>query len=247
MRERPQHEVDPLVLLESAKVGKNGPIRTLQGVGRVYMGVDSGENDPNAVVWHPAGDEVIPGALADGLEGAMAVDERQRALGQPHGRGQRRGQFLEGRTAEQVRDEGHHRGRLPPRREDRHLVDILDQDVEVLVGEVRMPMPTHQHGEGGTRPDAVHLDAVERGAGGTAGPPTAEQHHVVPSAGEPSENLVQMNLSAAGERVLPTLPVDDRDPQPATRTCGGSRHRRPSLRAYASSTPFTKRALRVVP
>ena len=104
MCERPQHEVDPFVFLESAKIGKDGAIRTLGGVGRVYIGVDSWKDDANPVAAHPTGDQIVPGAVADGLEGAVAVDERERALGQPHGRGQRRGQFLECGPAEQVRD-----------------------------------------------------------------------------------------------------------------------------------------------
>jgi hypothetical protein len=43
------------------------------------------------------------------------------------------------------------------------------------------------------------------------------------------------------------LPIDDGDPQPVARACGVYGHKRPSRRAYASRTPFTKRALRVVP
>ena len=161
----------------------------------------------------------------------MAVHERERALGQPDGRGQGRGQLLEGGPAEQVRDQGHHGGRLPPRGEDRHLVDVFDQHIEVLIGEVRVPVRAHEQRKRGSRSDAVYLDAVERGAWRAAGPPTAEQHDMVPTAGQPSEDLVEMNLGAAGEWVFPTLPVDDGDPQPVARTCGGSGHKRPSLRA----------------
>ena len=101
----------------------------------------------------------------------------------------------------------------------------------MLIGEVRVPVRAHEQRERGSRPDAVHLDAVERGAWRAARPATAEQHDMVPVAGQPSEDFMEMNLSAAGEWVFPALPVDDGDPQPVARTCGGSGHKRPSLRA----------------
>jgi hypothetical protein len=54
---------------------------------------------------------------------------------------------------------------------------------------------------------------------------------MVPAAGQPPEDFVEVNLGAAGQRVFATLPVDDGDPQPVARTCGGSGHKRPSMRA----------------
>jgi hypothetical protein len=54
----------------------------------------------------------------------------------------------------------------------------------------------------------------------------------VAAARQAAEDLVQMDLGAAGLRVLAILPVDDEEPQS-----------RPISRASASRTPFTKRAL----
>ena len=68
----------------------------------------------------------------------------------------------------------------------------------------------------------------------TSRPAAAEQRHLVPPRGEAAEDLVQVNLGAAGLRILAVLPVDDQDPHSE---CV------PSCRASASSTPFTKRAL----
>ena len=67
----------------------------------------------------------------------------------------------------------------------------------------------------------------------TVGPAAAEQAHLVPLRGEPAEDLVQVNLGAAGLRILAVLPVHEQD----------AHYIRPMRRASASSTPLTNFAL----
>ena len=61
----------------------------------------------------------------------------------------------------------------------------------------------------------------------------------MPLRGEAAEDLVQMDLGTAGERVLPVLPVDQEQPERS--------QSRPIRRASASSTPFTNFALCALP
>ena len=71
--------------------------------------------------------------------------------------------------------------------------------------------------------------------GGQPGQPPQSSVTSLPCAREPAEDLVQVDLGAAGLRILAVLPVDDEQPH----------YIRPIRRASASSTPFTNlRALR---
>jgi hypothetical protein len=69
---------------------------------------------------------------------------------------------------------------------------------------------------------------------------------LVSARGEPAEDLVQVDLGAARERIRQVLPVEDEDPQTA------ASGRRPpasssSARNSASSTPLTNLGLSAVP
>lgn len=80
-------------------------------------------------------------------------------------------------------------------------------------------------------------DAVERCTGRAAGPAAAEQRDFVTERRQTAEDFVQMDLGAAGLRVVAILPIDEQD----------AHYIRPIRRAKASSTPFTNFALCTVP
>ena len=69
--------------------------------------------------------------------------------------------------------------------------------------------------------------------GGQPGQPPQSSVTSLPVRGEPSEDLVQMDLGAARLRILAVLPVDER----------AAHYMRPMRRASASSTPLTNFAL----
>ena len=73
--------------------------------------------------------------------------------------------------------------------------------------------------------------------GGQPGQPPQSRRDLVPLRGETAEDLVEMNLGAAGLRILAVLPVHEQD----------AHYIRPMRRASASSTPFTNFALCTVP
>ena len=57
--------------------------------------------------------------------------------------------------------------------------------------------------------DTNDLDAVQSGVRGSAVPAAAEQRDLVAACREPPEDLVQMDLRAPGQWILPALPVDE--------------------------------------
>jgi hypothetical protein len=57
----------------------------------------------------------------------------------------------------------------------------------------------------------MHGHPIERRSLRRAGPPAAEQGDVMPLRGKSAEDLVQVDLGAAGLRILAILPVDDKD------------------------------------
>jgi hypothetical protein len=66
-----------------------------------------------------------------------------------------------------------------------------------------------------------------------AGPAAAEQRDIVATPGEALEDLVEVNLGAAGLWIVAILPVDHDQ----------AHYSRPMWRASASRTPLTNRAL----
>ena len=180
--------------------------------------------------------EIVRGALADRLKRHVPVHPAQRPFRQPDRRRHRRRKLLERRRAEEVRDQRDGRLRAPPRRVERNLVDVLDENVGPAV-QVLPVVAVREERKGVSRADAEHLDPIDPRARRTARPPAAEQPYLVPLRGEPAEDLVEMNLRAAGLRILEILPVHEQD----------AHYIRPMRRASASSTPFTNFALFTVP
>ena len=102
---------------------------------------------------------------------------------------------------------------------------------------MRAEIPMREKRKRVPRADTEYVDAIELRARWTIGPAAAQQTDVVTVRRESSEDLVQVNLSAAGQRVLAILPVHEQD----------AHYMRPMRRASASSTPFTNFALLSVP
>jgi len=126
--------------------------------------------------------------------------------------------------------------RMPSRRVQRNLVDVLDENVGPA--SLRLPERTFcQERECVAMPDAEYVDPIERRAGRTPGPAPTQQPNFMSVRGEAAEDLVQMNLGATRQWVLAILPVHEQD----------AHYMRPMRRASASRTPFTNLALFTVP
>ena len=123
-----------------------------------------------------------------------------------------------------MRHERHRAPGAPARRVQRNLVDVLDQYVG-RVREVPRVVAVREERKAVARTDAIHVDAVERCARRTSRPSAAQQAHLVSLERETPEDLVQVDLGAAGLRILTILPVDDED----------AHYMRPMRRASASS------------
>jgi hypothetical protein len=126
--------------------------------------------------------------------------------------------------------------RAPSRSVEGNLIHVLDEDVGAPVQPTTV-VAIRKKGEGVPRSDTVNVDAVERGASGTIGPPTTEQRHGVTARRKTAEDFVEVYLRASSEWVLAILPVDDQN----------AHYIRPSRRASASRTPLTNLALFTLP
>src|SRR5690606_12085876 len=138
----------------------------------------------------------------------------------------------------------HNRCLCPDGREDRDLVEVLDQQIVPLSQQLAAVVPAHEQGECMAAADPVHVHPVDHGAGGRAGPARNEQADLVAPRGKSAEHVVQVDFRATCLRVQPILPVDDeqsqcRTPPPAPVRC--------CCRRSASSTPLTKRTLSSLP
>src|SRR5690606_20440521 len=146
----------------------------------------------------PAPGQIIGGALAYRLEGNAAIRTHERTLQGPHHGGDRRGDFLEHRRAEEVRNQRHDTTRAPAGRVERYLVDVLDQHVVIPARELLLVVPLRVERKGVARSDPVHGDSVEAHVRLAPGPAAAEESHLVAARGDPAEDLVQVNLRPAG-------------------------------------------------
>ena len=128
----------------------------------------------------------------------------------------------------------------PPQRGvyERHLVHVLDEEVERPAARAGAEGVARQEREAcGACPRACTRCRRASRCGSAAGPAAAEQRDLVPARREPAEDLVQVDLGAAGLRIVAVLPVDEEQPH----------YMRPMRRARASSTPFTNFALAALP
>src|SRR5215207_6853545 len=98
-------------------------------VGRMFLGIDAGMDDPDAVSGNSPAHQVGPGAFADGMKRGSLVGSRNRTLRQPDEACRRYGRFVKDRAAEEMRNDDVERSPGESRNEQRQLVDVLDQDI----------------------------------------------------------------------------------------------------------------------
>src|SRR5688500_15310335 len=102
--------------------------------------------------------------------------------------------------------------RWPQGREERNLVDVLDDTVEGVGGQVSRIVSAGEEWIGVARADAVHFDTFERRAGGSAWPRAAEQRNLMTARGNPAEDLPEMKLGSTSMRIFVVLPVQHEYP-----------------------------------
>ncbi|MDQ2766881.1 MAG: hypothetical protein M3Y30_06965 [Gemmatimonadota bacterium] len=202
-------QVHPLVALETTQVDDERHGRSFRGCRGVRDGVDAGVDHLDAGSRNTPRGEIIGGAFADGLEGHVAIDETDRSLLHPDRTRHRRRDLLKRRRAEEMRHEGHRSLCAPSRGPKRNLVDVLHQHICTLLSEHALVVAARDELEGVPRSYAMHVDPVECRALRRARPTAPQQRDLVPARRQPAEDLVQMNLGAAGVRILAVLPIDD--------------------------------------
>ena len=124
-------------------------------------------------------------------------------------RRERRGEFLKRGATEEMRDTRHDAARPPQRCIQRHLVDVLDENIERLRRQMPAVVGPRLERKSLADAGAMHVDAAERRARRAVGPSAAQHRDVVAAPREALEDLVQVDFRPASERILPILPVDD--------------------------------------
>jgi hypothetical protein len=127
---------------------------------------------------------------------------------------QRRGELLKDGAAEQVRNEGHDVADAAPTRCVKwNLVHVFDDDIErwrnIAKDAVEVAMREQRKRVACT--DAVYFDSIEPGVGRAPWPAAAHERDLVSRGGEPTEDFVHMNLSAACLWILSILPIHEQD------------------------------------
>ena len=178
--------------------------------------IDTRKNHPNALPRDTTRDEVVTRAFTDRLEGLLAIYEGERAFGKPYGSREWDRKLLKCGATEEMGHEGNPCRRpasdaAPGGREHGHLVDVLDQNVEIAAGELPVPVSPYEERVGLAGPYPMHFHAVERVPAIRARPSAAQQHRLVPTGGQTTEDLVQVNFGATRQRILPALPIHHRD------------------------------------
>src|SRR5688500_2908156 len=86
-------------------------------------------DDADAFGSNAAGDEVVAGALADGVKSRPSIRPGKWSLGGPDRRRNGPGRLGERSGAEEVRDDGAERQSGPRRKKQRQLVDVFNQNI----------------------------------------------------------------------------------------------------------------------
>ena len=113
-----------------------------------------------------AGYQIVPRALADGMESRTAVSPGRGTLGCPYGRGNRPRGLGEGGGAEEVGNDGAEREPAPEGEKERQLVDVFHQDVGPLGRDRPVHRSPPQQREAVPSPDPLDVDAVDIGPSG---------------------------------------------------------------------------------
>jgi hypothetical protein len=199
--------------------------RRCGGVGR---GINAWLDDHDPFPGHPAGHEIVPGALAYRVEKSPPVRPGNGPLEQPDQGGDRERRLLKHAAPKEVWHDDTDGPAGQAGDEERDLVDIFDHDIRELFGQRPPDGGAPLPGEAVAISVPQHLDPVYHGLPGPPSPSGADQPDPVPTGREPAIDLVQVDLCPARHRILPVLPIDEENI-----------HNRPSERAIRSRTPFT--------
>src|SRR6267154_923500 len=100
----------------------------------------------------------------------------------------------------------------PERGVEGNLVQILDDDIVVVAGEILCVVPPGKKWICMTGADSVNVDPIQTRARGRIRPRAAQQINGVTAGDDAAENLPEMKLGTTGLRILVILPVKDKYP-----------------------------------
>jgi len=105
-----------------------------------------------------------------------------------------------------------HDGRVDPRWGVQWcLVEVLHDDVVVALRKNAAIVAAHAQTVALTSTDAMHLDAVDHLARGSAAPARRDERHAMAGAREPAEHLVEVHFGAAGTWITTVEPIEYED------------------------------------
>jgi hypothetical protein len=108
--------------------------------------------------------------------------------------------------------QGHELPRSPERCVEGNLVQILDDNIVVVPGEILPIIAAREKGVAVTSADPVNVDSIQSFALRSGRPGAAQQVDCVTARNYPTENLLKMKLRAAGLGIPAILPVEDEYP-----------------------------------
>src|SRR5689334_2487150 len=188
-RERPNHRIDPLVLLESTQIDEQRLLRALGSIGSQGLGVDAVVDDANRISRDSSSHEIVSSALANRLKRNVPIKKSERAFGQPDCGCQWWRCFAESCTTEKMVYERDQLFCVPQRRIQRDLIQILNDDIVALFREVVAVMALRQKRVGMSRSDSVNVDPIELDSVRYVRPAAAQQIDAVPASDDSTEDL----------------------------------------------------------
>jgi len=149
------------LLLEAAEVDEQWLGRALGGIRGEARGIDAVVNHANGLTGDAAGNQIVGGAHAYRLKRDIAVEQPERALGEPDSSADRRRCLAKHGGAKEMVDEGDEFSNTPEWREKRNLVQILDYDIVVVSCEMPAIIAVGKERVRVASSDPVDVDAVQ--------------------------------------------------------------------------------------
>src|SRR5207253_1618269 len=183
-------DVDTLVLLESAEINEQRLFGSLTGVWSESIRVDSIVYHPDRLARNTACHQIVRGTNADCLEGNTAVKRAQRTLREPHRRGNGGRCLAKNRPSKEMVNEHDELVQTPQRRVQRHFVQVLDDHVVIVAGEMSTVVALSDERIGMTSPGAVNFDPAKVGPSWGVEPAAAKQINAVAAVDDTAENFL---------------------------------------------------------
>jgi hypothetical protein len=146
------------------------------------------------------------------LKRNLTIKDSERPLRQPYGGCERSGCLAKRSRAEEVVNEGHELPRPPERGVQGDLVQVFDDDIVVVPGEILPIITVRNKRVAVTSADPVNVDPILNFALRSGRPGAAQQVDRVAARNYPTENLLKMKLCTAGLGIPAILPVEDEYP-----------------------------------